>query len=324
MSELAEEVLMPTLNVDPHLMELRKSSFSGEITFYAPGFRRYATSEYDGQSATEFVAISVTGSACALQCDHCRTNSLKGMIHLPDSGKSLYDLCAGLAERGTRGVLVSGGSDRQGHVPLLTHMADIDRIVRELGMLVRVHPGVPDEDTCNALAAAGIDGVMLDVIGDDVTIRDVYHLDRTPDEYEEVLAWFEQLRIPTYPHIVLGHYFGEMRGEWNALDIIRRHLPAALVLVVLTPLQGTPMAETQLPSLNEIADFLRTARTTLPEVPLILGCARPAGPQKSMIDRIAIAAGVNGIAYPADGALAQARLFGLTPRFVNACCGIIW
>jgi uncharacterized radical SAM superfamily protein len=322
MREPAQMVTVPV--IDPALMELRRAHFADEITFYAPGFRRYATMEYGGHSLAEFVSVSVTGGSCALQCDHCRTNSLKGMIDLPGTGESLYDLCAGLIRRGTRGVLLSGGSDRCGRVPIMAHIPDIARITGELGLQVRVHPGLPDEVTCMALAEAGIDGVMLDVIGDEATIREVYHLDRTPDDYDTVLARCEQLGILTYPHIILGHHFGEMRGEWNALDIICRHPPAALVLVVLTPLQGTPMEGILSPSLSDIAAFLSVARTALPEVPLILGCARPAGPQKYMIDRAAIASGVNGIAYPAEGVVAEARSLGLMPRFVNACCGIVW
>jgi uncharacterized radical SAM superfamily protein len=39
-------------------------------------------------------------------------------------------------------------------------------------MVIRVHPGLPDEETCDALADVCVDGVMLDIIGDQETITD--------------------------------------------------------------------------------------------------------------------------------------------------------
>ena len=56
----------------------------------------------------------------------------------------------------------------------------------------------------------------------------------------------------------------------------------------------------------------------------MLGCARPLGRIKADIDRAAIDAGLNGIAYPAEGIVAYARERGLTPKFVDACCGVQW
>jgi uncharacterized radical SAM superfamily protein len=56
----------------------------------------------------------------------------------------------------------------------------------------------------------------------------------------------------------------------------------------------------------------------------VLGCARPLGPVKSQIDRLAVDAGFSGIAYPAEGVVAYAEARGLTPQFHDACCGINW
>ena len=42
-------------------------------------------------------------------------------------------------------------------------------------------------------------------------------------------------------------------------------------------------------------------RERLPDIPLLLGCARPVGRAKSEIDAYAVMAGLNGIAHPADG-----------------------
>jgi uncharacterized radical SAM superfamily protein len=295
-----------------------------QIVFHAPGLKRYKTSEYTTHNATEFIPISLTGTACALNCDHCRTTLLKGMADLPQSGGSLFQLCAKLKEHGARGVLVSGGSDRQGRVPILQHIPDMVRVRQELGLLVRVHPGLPDEETCAALEEVGVDGAMVDVIGHSDTIREVYHLDATPEDYEGVLGRLECHNISMIPHIILGLHYGQMLGERRALEMIARHPPKVLVLVILMPLSETRMAAAQPPSPEEIGGFFQTARQTLPATPLMLGCARPLGPIKAEIDRLAIDAGLNGIAYPAEGTVAYARSRGFAPRFIDGCCGVAW
>ena len=312
------------VTVDPECFAIRRANFPDRLTFHAPGLKRYKTSEYAAHDVTEFVSISLTGTACALGCEHCNMSVLKGMTDLTAFTGSLFDLCARLAEGGARGVLISGGSDRQGRVPLLKHIPDLLRVRRELGLAIRVHPGLPDEETCAGLAEVGIDGAMIDIIGHEDTIREVYHLEADPEDYEVALAHLEQYGVPTVPHIILGLHFGRMLGEQRALDMIARHPPKVLVLVILMPLGGTPMALVKPPSLAEIGRFFETARKTLPTRPIMLGCARPLGPMKKEIDRLAVDAGLNGIAYPTDGLVSYVRQRGLEPNFINACCGVSW
>lgn len=305
-------------------MEIRRTHFSSEIVFHAPGLKRYHTREYTEHNAAEFVPISLTGTACAQRCDHCNALMLRGMVDLTRSSGSLFDLCARLANQGAKGVLITGGSDRQGRVHLVEYIPDLTRARRELGLALRVHPGLPDEETCAALATIGLDGAMVDIIGHADTIQQVYHLDKAPDDYEAVLARLERHGIPTIPHIILGLHYGRWLGEWHALEIIARHPPKVLVLVILLPLAGTRMQATSSPDVASLGDFFLFARRALPAIPILLGCARPMGLPKLEIDRLAIDAGLNGIAYPADGIVTYAREQGLEPRFINACCGMNW
>ena len=301
---------------------IRRANFPDEILFHTPGFHQYVTGDH--HNGSEFVSISITGTECALKCEHCNTQVLRGMLGLNRYPGSLYDLCASLASKGARGVLISGGSDRKGRVPLLPHIPDILRIRRELGLAVRVHAGLPDEETCAALGTAGIDGAMIDIIGHADTIREVYHLDADPEDYEEALSWLEKYHVPTVPHIVLGLHYGKMLGEERALDMVTRHPPKLLVLVILESISKTAMADVVPPSLEEIGAFFEKARETLPATPVMLGCARPLGALKGKIDRLAVDAGFNGIAFPASEIVAYARQAGLRPEFVDACCGVSW
>ena len=305
-------------------LAIRRAHFPNRMRFHTPGLKRYRISDYQDQNPAEFVSISLTGTSCALSCEHCKTGVLRGMTDLRGFDGSLFDLCAELSRKGARGVLISGGSDSKGRVPLAAHLEDLVRVRRELGLKIRVHAGLPDETTCRGLGEADIDGAMIDVIGHLDTIRDVYHLDAAPEDFETVLARLERHRVPTVPHIIIGLHFGRFLGEHQALEMIARHPPKLLVLVILMPLTGTPMADVEPPSLEAIGEFFEISRKTLPKTPVMLGCARPLGEMKVAIDRLAVDAGLNGIAYPAEGIVDYARGRRLEPEFIDACCGVAW
>ena len=124
------------------------------------------------------------------------------------------------------------------------------------------------------------------------------------------------------PHIVLGLHYGQFLGEWHALDIVSRHRPDALVLVVVMPHYAPQDRPFATPDAHAVGRFFMDARAALPETPLLLGCARPAGRVKSQIDAYAVMAGLNGVAHPADGMVELAARLGREVRVTPACCSI--
>jgi len=303
-------------------MRARLARFGTGIEFYAPGLKRWQTTEWAPKKPRRFVSVSVTGTSCALSCDHCKTNVLKGMIGLDH--RSLFEVAQELAADGTEGILVSGGSTKTGGVPLERHFDDLRRIKHELGLRVIVHSGVVSPRLADGLAASEVDGVMLDIIGADETIRDVYHLDLTTSDFERSIARLCKAGLTVIPHIVLGLHRGELHGEWAALEMIRRHPVSTLILVVLTPLVGTPMEHIPPPPLDDLVGFFRHARAELPDTPINLGCARPMGSTKLWLDKAAIDQGLNGIAYPAEGMIEYAARSGLAPSLYETCCSLTW
>jgi uncharacterized radical SAM superfamily protein len=304
-------------------MRLRRQRFGTAFEFFAPGLKRWQTSEWEPEKAHRFLPISVTGTACALQCDHCQTKVLEGMI-TASNGERLFEVAKRLADRGTDGVLISGGSTRTGEVPLAPHFDDMKRIKNELGMRVIVHSGVVSPTLAHGLAHAEVDGVMLDVIGADETIRDVYHLDLTATDFERSIALLATADLRIIPHIVLGLHYGRFLGEWKALEMIRRYPVSTLILVVMTPLVETPMATLAPPPIAEVTDFFALARQSMPDTHVNLGCGRPMGRTKIALDKAAVDHGLNGIAYPAEGIVDYAQRSGLTPEFYEYCCSLTW
>lgn len=307
--------------VDP--AAVRRANFPAVMDFYAPGLKRWQTSEWTPTNPRRFLPVSVTGPACALSCDHCQAKVLEGMISVR-ADKDLFALARELRDRGSEGLLVSGGSTRTGGVPLLPHLRHVPRIRAELGMKVIVHSGVVSPRLAAGLAEAGVDGVMLDIIGADETLRDVYHLDLTVADMEASLRLLSHHGLRIIPHIVLGLHYGRFLGERRALEMLTRYPVSTLILVVLVPLTGTPMAHLPPPPVEEVTAFFADARLAAPTTPINLGCARPLGAMKRELDEAAVDLGLNGIAYPADGAIDYARSRGLRPRLFEYCCSLTW
>lgn len=313
----------PILIEPSEAMRVRRESFGDAIEFYAPGLKRWQSSEWVPEKPNRFLPVSVTGTACALQCDHCKTKVLEGMITVSKE-TDLFATAQRLQAQGTEGVLVSGGSTRRGGVPLLPHVDAMRRVREELGMRVIVHSGVVSPKLAAGLAEAEVDGVMLDIMGAEETIREVYHLDLTPEDFEHSLALLAERDMRIIPHIVLGLHYGRFLGEWHALEMIERYPVSTLILVVLTPLIGTPMGHLEPPPVGDVTDFFALARVTMPDTKVNLGCGRPSGAMKVELDRAAIDHGLNGIAYPADGMIAYAEEQGLKPELFEYCCSLTW
>ena len=172
------------------------------------------------------------------------------------------------------------------------------------------------------MADSGIDAAMMDVIGAQETITQVYHLKRTVDDFERSLEYLVASGMRVVPHIVLGLHYGRFLGEDNALEMVARHLPTALVLVVVMPFYAPQKRPFATPDSHEVGRFFLRARQMLPDLPILLGCARPPGRAKQEIDSYAVMAGLNGLAHPADGVVELAARLMRDVRVTPACCSI--
>ena len=302
---------------------VRKANFCDDIKFYAPGLKSYNIPEFEQQNPNAFLPISVTGNACALDCDHCDTRILDPMIPL-DMKEGVFGMCEKMRTKGTESVLISGGSMRNGQVPFMRHIDDIKRVKDELGMKIIMHTGLVSEEMAEGLAYAGVDGVALDIIGAQETIEQVYHMNATVEDFDRTLERLTRHGLSIRPHIIIGLHYGRLLGEYQALDMIKKYPTHALILVILTPLQDTPMKDVEPPPTSEVEEFYQRARIAMPDTNILVGCARPGGEYKKITDMAAVNAGLNGIAYPAEGVIEHARKKGLQPSFYeNSCsCGI--
>ncbi|MEE8182053.1 MAG: radical SAM protein, partial [Candidatus Thorarchaeota archaeon] len=101
------------------------------------------------------------------------------------------------------------------------------------------------------------------------------------------------------------------------------HNPVSVIVVAFMPLDDTPMKDVTPSSPMDIARVILATRLAIPDKPVILGCARPLGDHRKETDRLAIDAGVNGIAYPTEEGYSYAQERGLSISFSVKCCSLM-
>jgi len=298
------------------------TSGNREIRFYAPSFMYYETSYYHS-SSTFFPTISITGTECALNCKHCGGLVLETM-YPAKSPEKLFELCVQLKEKGAHGCLISGGCMPDGSVPLEGFIEAIAKIKRELDLTVIVHTGVIDKATAEALAYAKVDSALLDIIGSNNTIMEICKLNANVDDYASSMRSLQESGVPFIPHLIVGLHYGKLEGEFDSLRMIQKFCPSALVVIAFMPIHGTEMESVEPPSPLSIARVMAVARTMFNGTPLVLGCMRPKGKHRVETDIMAIKAGVDAIAFPAEEAVNFAQRRGRNLIFSSVCCSQIY
>lgn len=292
------------------------------LAVYLPSFKGYQNPELPGLRPRPWPAISITGGSCQLNCDHCRSRLLHSM-RAATSPEALWRLGNDAASAGAGGLLLSGGSNLRNEVAYGPFLAVIRRLKARWPQLrIAVHTGLVDAEGAHALADAGVDVAMLDLIGAQQTVERVYHLRRPVEDFEASLAHLVTTPMRVVPHIVVGLHYGGLLGEWRALQWVRRHQPAALVLVVVMPQYASARRPFSTPDPTAVGRLFLQAREEVGELPLVLGCARPPGRARVQIDVYALLSGLDAIAFPAEGTLALAARLGRPVGVAGSCCSV--
>lgn len=229
------------------------------------------------------LAVSVTGGECALHCNHCDGHYLQHMVPVGAARPVL--------ESGEyTSILLSGGADRDGRLPLIEQLPFIEW-VRRRGIRINAHVGLQSRDDMNVLAPL-FDQVSLDYVWDDDTIHEVYHLDRTGADYlDAARGWVEAFaadssaetralaRRSVNLHLTIGLKGGVLAGEYAAIDSLVAFCPASLVFLVLIPTEGTVYGSVPVVPVEAVESVFSHARKALPSTDLILGCMHPRAEQ---------------------------------------------
>ncbi len=298
------------------------ASVSRMVRFSTPTFKEYETSELQSCGKNSFPAFSITAGGCALMCDHCEAKILEPMMPAIKPEILDHKVRQLIETEGLQGFLLSGGSNKRNEIRYSRFYPVVEKLKRDFPHLrIAIHTALTDEAGAKEMESAGVDVAMLDIIGAEETIREVYHLDRPVDDFEATLEALCSTSMQISPHIVIGLHYGRILGEANALDILSRHPTHALVLVVIMPFYAKPGTFVT-PDTLDVGRIFLEARHRLPDRQVLLGCARPPGMHKRVTDAYAVMAGLDGIAFPADGAVAVADTIGRPFHQAHACCSI--
>ncbi|MHA2007726.1 MAG: radical SAM protein [Promethearchaeota archaeon] len=272
----------------------------------------------------KFPAISITGSECALGCEHCNKKYLKGMKKILEN-KELESFLTELHKRDGIGALISGGSDIDGSVPLLNFLDTIKKIKSNTNLIINTHTGLLTEETARKLTEANVDIVSFDINMDEDVVKDIYHLDVKLDEYKKAIDLLKKYNLNIVPHICIGLHYGRLHKELESVKFIKKTLidPSLIVIIVLIPPKNSKV-KFETPQPEDIAKVIAFIRFLFPKTELSLGCMRPRGNIKIDVEKLALKAGITRIEIPSKKTLTWLKLQDPNTqfKFYSACCAI--
>ncbi len=266
----------------------------------------------------KYVSISITGTACALNCRYCSRTYLKHMDNAL-SPQQLYWLMRKLYQSGVRGFLVSGGFTREGKLPFHSYLGVIRDFKREHDVVVSIHPGLIDRREARMLREARIDVVDLEFSLNPTFTEQVKGLGvKAVDRYAETLeALYKEGPDYIAPHILVGSSLGLIGNEPAELWFLKDYNPYIIVLLIYAPTKGTPSEKDPKPEPTYVLETLRYIRANY-KGELSLGCMRPWGKYKNRVDDLILGEGlVDRIANPSKQLIDK---YGL--ETIHACCSI--
>ncbi len=274
----------------------------------------------------DFPSISLSGQGCALDCAHCGGVYLNDM-EAANTPEALVELCRRHTERGARGVLISGGCDKEGKLLNLESYLPALEKVHEMGLIIKLHTGFVDRELAGRIARTGIDIASQEMVGDAGTVRNIFGIGAEPEHY---LATFQNLQdagVPHIcPHVCVGLDEGQLKGEFAAIDMLANDIKiSTLAIIVLRPTKGTKLSGIAPPTGDDVEKVVRHAKERLPESKIILGALRPRGSEPSGgkgrrldIEMGALRAGIDGAEVPSQEMIDAAISMGHSIRRIQA------
>lgn len=272
----------------------------------------------------KFPSVSMSGNSCALSCKHCNHTYLNDMQNLTEPDE-LLNSCRRFADEGAVGFLLSGGCDKNGAMLNLRKLLPIvKQIKKETDLVVKLHTGLVDKELAEDIVAAGVDIASVEVVGSNETIQEIFDFNATVDSYADTLQNLEAAGMPyIVPHVCIGLHYGELKGEFHALEVIKNFCdPSLLVLIIFRPTKGTILEQCKIPSADDVSTVVEKAKELFPEKDVSLGCIRPRARFREEIELAALKAGVTRMEIPSKNTLRCASEMGYTIKKIHACCAL--
>ncbi|WP_371803759.1 hypothetical protein [Candidatus Lokiarchaeum ossiferum] len=270
-----------------------------------------------------FPAISVTGTDCELNCEHCDKKYLGSMIQAGTESDLIMNLNSKV-EKGAIGALISGGCTSTGKVPILKYDSLLKDFKENNPFYLNSHVGLVSQPEAFALKECGIDNVSFDMILDQKSISELFHLQNTVEDYISSYNALLTANLRVTPHILIGARFGKIARELDVLKLLAANNPKLLVFIAMIPprKEGIMDSRFHLLTPSEISRIIFIAKIFLPQSSFSLGCMRPKGKWSKELERWAIQAGASRMEIPSQATLKWARSEEFLITYFGACCAI--
>lgn len=261
-----------------------------------------------------YPAISITGKNCELMCLHCKGSLLQNMIDC--SEPEILKNTLKKIEKENIGALISGGCDKHGRLPwerFLPFLKDF-----QTSLYLTAHTGMNVSiEVSKGLKDANFKQGLIDIIGDEETLKEIYNL----EDYKNYLKTLDNLfefGPQIVPHIVTGIYWGKIKGEYEAIKILERYNPLIVVIVVIMP----KLLRVDPPPIDEVIDIFYKAKERFKIVSL--GCAKPRGKYRFELEEKLLNLGlVDRIAIPSERLIEFARKNNIKLNKNYTCCSVV-
>ncbi len=257
--------------------------------------------------------VSVTGTRCALNCSHCGAHYLEHMVDIKDLERRV-------SVKNPSSLLVSGGCNSWGEVPLRPFW---ERIKAVEGLRLNVHPGVIPKDWARKLAQEDI-VISFDFVLDDEAISWAFNGNWTKDDYIEIFDELGGGKAQVVPHILVGLRKGVVLREYDALEHLLSRGVKKIIFIVFIPTRGTRWEHLSPPPVKDVVKLFAWTRAKSPSLDISLGCMRPKGKYRRLLDLYAVRAGVDRIVVPHPEAVTLAANLGLRVARREECCAFDW
>ncbi|MHA1669632.1 MAG: radical SAM protein [Promethearchaeota archaeon] len=270
-----------------------------------------------------FPAISITGRECSLNCEHCNKKYLKDMKPLL-TNRDLKQFLINLYKEEGVGALISGGCDPNGAVPLKKFLSTIKEVKQQTNLIINVHTGLINKDTAQKLTDSTADIISFDINMDEKIIQEIYHLDKTVEDYKKSLELLQKNNLNIVPHVCFGLYYGRIHEELRSIKFIKESIPNPSLIVIIALIPPPKNSKFKIPKSEDISKLIAITRLIFPQTEISLGCMRPRGSIKKEIEQLALKAGITRIEIPSKATLLWMKKYdpNVTFEFYSACCAI--
>lgn len=269
--------------------------------------------------------ISITDEKCDLKCAHCNAHFLKFMFPLSNFYKKnkAGNNPKSLNSSNISSLLISGGCNKTGEVPILQHIENVIGLVKNFKS--NMHVGlIQNFDYFYENFKFYKDSLIIsyDLIGSDLIAKEVYNLPYPSsmwlETYKQVYNHFNVI-----PHLTLGLHAGKIDSEINVIDFLVEYKPKSLTFLVLKPTANTSYQDIIPPNPVDVANVITYAKNKL-NITLALGCMRPSKDNwRYWGDRLAWLAGANTIVMPNTSFLQDLMTYNIKVNYFYECCAFI-